>query len=86
MNDDKYRVYLKTRTNNYTIATGTSVNGLLTKIGDWLERHPEIRDEDLVSITMQTLAKNGGLVKEEERGPVNKRKQISKVAEALGAR
>lgn len=86
MNDDKYRVYLKTRTNNYTIANGTTVNGLLTKIGDWLEAHPEIKDDELVSVTMQTLAKLGGLVKEEERGPVNKRSQISKVAEALGAR
>lgn len=86
MNNDKYRIYLRTRAGSQMIANGTSVNGLLTQIGDFLEGvGKDIKDDQLISLTMQTLDPNGGLISE-ERGPVEKRKQIAKVAEALGAR
>lgn len=86
MNTEKYRVYLKTTKGSFTIATGSSVNGLLTAIGDWLDGPgAQIKDNELDTVRLQTLDKNGNLISEEV-GPVTKRNQISKVAEELGAR
>lgn len=86
MNNDKYRVYLKTKQGVYLVATGTSVNGLLKQIGDWLDTKGKyLIDDDIIDIELQQLDSNGNFV-DSERLPVERRSKILATAEELGAR
>lgn len=86
MNNDKYRVFLKTKQGNFLMVSTPTVNGLIKKITDWLKTSGKrIMDEEVVDVEMMTLDDNGNVV-QSERLPVEKVSEITSKAVLLGAR
>lgn len=87
MNDNNYRVFLKTNQGSFLLAVGPTVNGLVKQIGQWLkgETGKYIADGELDSVELQHLDDNGDVLGVESL-PVEKRTQIITAAEQMGAR
>ncbi len=85
-NDNKYMIFVKARQGVFMVAAGPTVNGLLTQIGDWLDKAGKyVSDDELIDVEVRELDKLGGIVNY-ERLPVDKRTGIIKAAKQLGAR